>query len=86
MIDIANTVGTSRNEDVSEPRREQSPIHHLVGGKGSFGSQNKKLAVIDHSAQLHQDFEQFLFKDTLSDLKIVVRKGLGTFHGVPIGD
>jgi predicted secreted protein len=58
----------------------------LAGGKGGFGAQNMKLAVIDHSAQLHQDFEQFLFKDTLSDLKIVVRQGFGAFDGVAIGD
>lgn len=35
--------------------------------------------MIDHSSTLHQDFSQFLYNEQLSDLQIIVRKGLKAF-------
>jgi len=61
-----------------ESRREQQACD-----RERSRSQSIKLTMIDHSAQLHQDFEQFLFNDTLSDLKIVVKKSFGPFDVGP---
>jgi hypothetical protein len=70
MVNLNENAAQALRDDVAEAAAILNDDAGLTAPSAS---------LIDHSSQLQQDFESFLFNEQLSDLKIIVRKGRGAF-------